>query len=142
MDLTWNEILIKVAQLVVYGLVGVLIPLGFSLLKNKIKNDTAIKIIENIEKSILDVIETINEEFVDSLKEQGKFDEEAQRIAFEEAKARILDMLNDNAKEAIMMLYGDLEAWLESKITNGVTEVKLRKAAVGLYPTSRQLSCQ
>jgi hypothetical protein len=138
MDLTWNEILIKFMQLVVYGVVSVGIPLLFSLAQKYIKNTTALKILENLKESAIGVVETINEEFVNSLKEQGKFDADAQAIAFETAKARILLLLNEQSKQAILLIYGDLDTWLEGQIKKSVTDLKIAKVTAGL-PLPRQL---
>lgn len=62
--------------------------------------------------------------YVSSLKEQGKFDEEAQRVAFETTYLAVLNLLTDEVKEYIVMAHGDIKAYLTAKIE---AEVKAQK---------------
>ena len=49
------------------------------------ENELAQKYIKMIEKTITDVIIATNQTYTNSLKEQGKFDEEAQKVAFQKS---------------------------------------------------------
>ena len=51
-------------------------------LKNKNNNETYKKYIDLLSKTITNCVIATNQTYVESLKEQGKFDEEAQKEAF------------------------------------------------------------
>ena len=53
---------------------------------------------------------------MDSLKKQGKFDEEAQKIAFNTARDTALLMLTQDMRDAVTTLYGDFDTWLAKTI--------------------------
>ena len=65
-----------------------------------------------------------NQTYVDSLKAQGKFDLEAQEIAFETTKDTVMALLSDEANLFITDMYGDIEMWLDTKIEQVVNEIK------------------
>jgi predicted transcriptional regulator len=46
------------------------------------------------------------------LKKQGKFDKEAQKIAFEMSYNAVIEVLSDDAKEYLSTIYGDLNAYI------------------------------
>ena len=54
--------------------------------------------------------------YVDSLKKQGKFDEEAQKTAFNTAKNTALLLLTQDMRNAITTVYGDFDTWLAKTI--------------------------
>ena len=73
-----------------------------------------------IKKSVI----AVNQIFVDKLKEQNGFTPEKQKEAFELAKKKILSMLNEDAKKALTMIYGDLNTFLDSQIEATVNSLK------------------
>jgi hypothetical protein len=46
------------------------------------------------------------------LKKAGKFDAEAQQLAFEQTKAAVMSILTEEAKEFLTAFYGDLNQQL------------------------------
>ena len=58
------------------------------------------------------------------MKEQGNFTIEKQKEAFELAKKKILSMLNEDAKKALTMIYGDLNTFLDAQIEATVNNLK------------------
>lgn len=135
--MTWNDILIQAADLVLKLLVMVAVPLATVWAGKYVKNASALKLIDNLRDTIIDIVEQTNENFVNSLKEQGKFDAEAQKKAWEMSKNQIMEILNESTKEAILLLYGDIEKWIDSQIVGSVTTLKIQKATVGLYVTRK-----
>lgn len=73
-----------------------------------------------IEKSVI----SVNQTYVEKLKEQKEFTEEKQKEAFKIAKKKILSILTEDTKKAILLLYGDLNAFLDSQIEATVNNVK------------------
>lgn len=89
-----------------------------------IENQTIRFYIEEATDAVLQAVTYTAQTYVDSLKKQGKFDEEAQKIAFNTAKNIALQLLTTEAKQMIEDLYGDLMLWLETKIEQTVKEQK------------------
>ena len=101
------------------------------LIENKskaVQSSTGSAIIKDLvasaEKIVTDAVAATNQTFVDDLKETGKFDATAAKQAFEQTKAAILKILPEDTKNALATLYGDVDAWLTSKIESTVKNVK------------------
>ena len=62
--------------------------------------------------------------FADSLKAEGKFTKEKQLEAFEKSKNKTLEILGDTTVAALREIYGDFDAWLETKIEQVCRETK------------------
>ncbi len=88
------------------------------------ENELAQKYIKMIEKTITDVIIATNQTYTNSLKEQGKFDEEAQKIAFQKSFDAIMAILSDDAKEYIISTTGDINIYLTQMIEAEVSKNK------------------
>ena len=88
------------------------------------ENELAQKYIKMIEKTITDVIIATNQTYTNSLKEQGKFDEEAQKIAFKKSFDAIMAILSDDAKEYIISTTGDINIYLTQMIEAEVSKNK------------------
>lgn len=63
--------------------------------------------------------------FVDALKKEGKFDKDKQQEALEKSLDKAISLLSEPAKKALEDIYGDLRAYLTSKIE---AEVRSQKA--------------
>ncbi len=101
------------------------------LIENKskaVQSSTGSAIIKDLvasaEKIVTDAVTATNQTFVDDLKKDGKFDAAAAKTAFEQTKAAILKILPEDTKNALATLYGDVDAWLTSKIESTVKNVK------------------
>ena len=66
--------------------------------KQEVKNEKASFYIDLLEKSIQDAVSATNQTYVDALKEQGKFDESAQKFAFNKTKKAVMDVLVENGQ--------------------------------------------
>lgn len=77
---------------------------------------------------LLDTIETCviatNQTYVDALKKEGKFDIEAQKIAFEKTYNAVLAVLSDEVKKYIEEAFGDFEVYLTQQIEAAVKASK------------------
>ena len=82
------------------------------------QNDNALaaKYITMLSKTITDCVIATNQTYVDSLKSQGKFDAEAQKKAFNMTLTAVLSILNDEAKEYLTAIYGDLNTYITKQI--------------------------
>lgn len=128
----FKDFLQQLLYLVATGILPVLTVYIVTLLKVKIK-DQAVQLedaqLEKYINSATDVIGQVvlevNQTFVDSLKASGKFTSdaaiEAKNIAVEKCK----QLIADNSKKAIEVMYNDFELYLNSKIEELVRENKV-----------------
>lgn len=93
-------------------------------LKKKTDNELLNKYIDMAANTIADYVTTTNQTYVDALKKEGKFDEEAQKVAFQKTLNAVLALLTKEAKEYLTEAYGDLNLYLTNKIESTVNEKK------------------
>ena len=130
------ENLTEILEILVKTVLIPAIPIVMGFAVNALKKWAESKVVEienaNISSYLLEITEVISQAvisttqtYVDSLKAQGKFDAEAQRVAFEMTKTTVLALLAEDAKEFIADMYGDMNLWLDTKIEQMVKETKL-----------------
>ena len=127
----WNEILIMFAETLTYLVVACIIPIVVKIIKDKIASDKNLAdidivfdLIDIASNLVIKCCNVVNQTFVDDLKSQGAFDSDSQKEAFKMCKDMIMSMLNDAAKEAIISVHKDLDAWIDSQIENPVKVLK------------------
>ena len=87
-----------------------------------VESDIADKYIIMLSETIQECVTATTQTYVDSLKSSGKFDTEAQKIAFNKTYEAVMAILSDEAKEYLTALYGDLQTYITNRIE---AEVKL-----------------
>lgn len=92
--------------------------------KAKINDQRINKYIDIAEDAIVTAVIATNQTFVDSIKGTDNWDEEAQNKAFETAKNQAILIMGSAARQALKEVYGDLDAWIDSKIQAYVNEFK------------------
>ena len=129
--MNWLEILEQVFQIVIIPLLGIGTLYIIGLIKTKkqaileqVDSDIAAKYIGLLEQTIIDCVIATNQTYVNSLKQQGKFDAEAQKVAFEKTYTAVMAILTEDAKEYLGYALGDLEVYVTNKIESTVTQVK------------------
>lgn len=93
-------------------------------INNKLDNETAEKYVSMLSQTIQECVAATTQTYVDSLKQQGRFDEEAQKIAFNKTYEAVMGILTDDVKEYLTALYGDLTVYITNRIE---AEVKAQK---------------
>ena len=83
---------------------------------NKVDNDIADKYIAMIFDTVTSCVIATNQTYVNSLKEQGSFDKEAQKFAFEKTYSAIMNILTDDAKDYIASITNDTKTYLTQLI--------------------------
>ncbi|MFA7584446.1 MAG: hypothetical protein WCZ46_13025 [Proteiniphilum sp.] len=138
MNETLNELLMTIIQAVIIPAIPIVVAYLVKLLKakteqtaTKISNELVRQYLQEAIDSVLQAVTYVSQTYVDSLKKQGKFDAEAQKIAFNTAKDIALQLLTEDAKNLITDLYGDLTVWLDTKIEQTVKEQKTFTAVLG-----------
>lgn len=127
-----REFIQETLYLVVTGIVPLLITYIILFLKSKIKeqqekidNENLNKYITIATDAISIAVLTVSQTYVDELKRQGKFDKQAQEVAKQMAIDKAKSLITEEAKNAVTLLYGDFEAYLNSQIEALVRENKI-----------------
>lgn len=133
-----NELLMTLIQAVIIPAIPILVGYLVKLLKAKaeqttvkINNELVRQYLQEAIDAVLQAVTYTAQTYVDSLKKQGRFDADAQKVAFATAKEVALALLTNEAKKMIADLYGDINVWLDTKIEQTVKEQKTFTAVLG-----------
>lgn len=91
------------------------------------KNETEKKYLNMLNNTITDCVIATTQTYVDTLKKQGAFDAEAQKVAFTMTYEAVVKLLTDEATEYLTEAVGDLNLYITQKIES---EVNLNKTIV------------
>lgn len=81
------------------------------------KNDkTFTKYMTMLQDTVIDCVIATNQTYVESLKTQGKFDAEAQKIAFQKTYDAVMQILTEDAVTYLNEALGDLDAYVNTLI--------------------------
>lgn len=126
-----SEIIQDIWQICIIPILGILTAFVVKFLKikseeiiGKVDNDIAEKYIRLITETITNCVIATNQTYVDSLKKDGKFDEEAQKTAFKKTLNAVLAILSEDAKVYIKETTGDLNTYLSQMIEAEVNKNK------------------
>ena len=85
-------------------------------IENKLNNEALNKYMDMAVDAVAQAVAYTAQTFVDALKSEGAFTKEKQAEAFNMAKEKAMDILGDTAVAALNKVYGDFDAWIETKI--------------------------
>ena len=85
------------------------------------------KYITMLNDTITDCVIATTQTYVDSLKKQGAFDADAQKMAFTMTYTSVMNLLTDEATEYLNEAVGDLQLYITQKIE---AEVNLNKTII------------
>lgn len=127
----WLALLYEIFEVCVIPLLGVLtvyivkfIQKKTEELNSKNENELMNKYLTMLSDTIVDCVIATNQTYVESLKKQGKFDLEAQKVAFEMTYNAVINVLSNEAKEYLTSIYGDLSAYITNMIEAEVNRNK------------------
>lgn len=127
----WMVLLQQIFEMCIIPLLGVLtlyivqyIRTKTAELNNKNDNEMLSKYITMLSDTVIDCVIATNQTYVDSLKAQGKFDAEAQKIAFEMTYNAVIKVLSNDAKDYLTNIYGDLSTYITNMIEAEVNRNK------------------
>lgn len=128
----WMVILYQIFDLCIVPLMGILtmylvqfIRMKSQEIADKTDNDLADKYIQMLTDTITTCVIATNQTYVEALKKQGKFDKEAQKEAFELTYNAVMAVLTDEAKHYLAAIYGDLTAYITTRIEAEVNVSKI-----------------
>lgn len=99
-----------------------------SQIQQQLDNDTANKYMDMACEAVAQAVTYTAQTFVDALKAEDAFTKEKQLEAFNTAKEKTLEILGDAVVEALGEIYGDFDAWLNTKIEQVCREIKVTPA--------------
>ena len=90
-----------------------------------IKNEKAKMYINAVVDAISIAVVSVNQTYVDSLKQDGKFDETSAFAAKSLAMMRAKELISKDTEKFINMMYGDFDKYLDNAIESYVRQAKL-----------------
>lgn len=93
-------------------------------IEKEIGNETVSKYMDMAVDAVAQAVAYTAQTFVDALKAEGKFTKEKQLEAFQKAKDKALEILGDTVVNVLNEVYGDFDAWIETKIEQACREDK------------------
>lgn len=121
---TIKDILLSACSIVVTGLLGWGVTVLTSWLNTKIKDKKLASYLTRITQITTDAVECVFQSFVETLKNNDKFDQNAQKEAKDKALEIINSQLTDELKDFIAENYGDIQKWLLNKIESVIYQLK------------------
>lgn len=85
---------------------------------------TTKELLAEVTEAVTTAVTYTSQTYVDALKKGGIFDKEAQLEALKRSKDKTLSLLSASAKKVLAEVYGDLNAYLETKIEAEVRRQK------------------
>ena len=129
--MNYTEFITNIFQVCIIPLLGVLttflvkwLQIKSSELQIKMDNEVANKYMDMLTNTIIECVLATNQTYVEALKQQNKFDLEAQKIAFDKTSEAVMAILTEDAKKYLESAVGDLELFIKQKIE---AEVNLNK---------------
>lgn len=130
--MNWSEMIASIFQVCLIPLLGILtkyfvafIAMKSEEMQKKTDNEMAQKYMQMASDTITACVIATNQTYVESLKAQGKFDKEAQEVAFNKTLEAVLTLLNDEVKDYLTAAFGDLNAYLNTQIEAAVNGTKI-----------------
>lgn len=127
----WLELVYDIFKACIIPMLGVLTYYAIKWLNAKeeetiahVDSELADKYISLLFETIRDCVSATTQTYVESLKSQGKFDAEAQKTAFQMSFDAVMQVLSEDAQLYLSTIYGDLAAFITTKIE---AEVKAQK---------------
>ena len=134
---TLNTVLLDLLYVFLIGVIPVLIQAVKVLAKHvtayynsKTKNEQLKSVLDTITKFTTEAVTYTMQTYVDSVKNDGKFNKESQAIAFDKAMSSAKEFISDEYKELFESVYGNLEDYLAILIEAKVKELKLQTKAL------------
>ena len=116
MEITINEIL--------YVVLTVLAPMALKLLWQLASAKVTNTRYADAVNCVFSAVDYTNQVFVDSLKQSGAFDAEAQAVALNKAKDTALELMEANTVAWLDKTFDCVDSWLEVQIEAAVREAK------------------
>jgi len=128
----WLALLYQILEVCIIPLLGILtayivkyIKMKSAEIQVKVDNDIADKYVAMLADTISDCVIATNQTYVEALKKENAFTMEAQKEAFNLTYTAVMAVLTDEAKDYLTEIYGDLTAYITTKIEAEVNISKI-----------------
>lgn len=125
------NVIIKICEIIILPIIAIIAPYLVKFLQakkteinNNMENEFSKKYIDLLTNTICDCVLATNQTYVNILKEEGKFDTDAQKTAFDMTYTAVMQILSADAKNYLTNIYGDLSIFISQKIEAAVLENK------------------
>ncbi len=88
----------------------------------KVDNEIIREYINYATQAILNSVSEVSQTYVDNLKSSGEFNSESAKQAFILAKDKAEQLMSDEVKKAIGIIYGDIDVWIGTVIEKAVRD--------------------
>ena len=123
-----NEIILNIISVVVTAVILPLISYAgarlIAWLNAKIKDENAKLQLTVATDIVMNAVRSVFQTYVETLKKNGTFDKESQKVALIKAKDDALAQMSDEIKDYITKNYGDLETWITGQIESTINILK------------------
>ena len=123
----WLNLLTQIFEVCIIPLLAVLTTyiVKYIQVKNaeitaKSENELVDKYVNMLSYTISSCVVATNQTYVESLKKQGSFDAEAQKVAFNMTLNAVMEILSEDAKKYLSEAFGDLNSYITSQIEASV----------------------
>lgn len=130
--MTWTEALHELLYVVVVIIIPLLVRYLVAYLNVKTKeysdqlnNETLRKYVTDANDIIATIVLSVSQTYVDAMKKAGKFTLEAQETAKNMAVEKAKELISEASRNAIITMYNDFDAYIESQIEALVRETKI-----------------
>jgi len=128
----WLTLLYEILDVCIIPLLGILtayivkfINIKSKEIQNNVDSDTADKYIAMLADTITACVMATNQTYVEALKKKNAFTVEAQKEAFNLTYNAVMAVLTEDAKHYLAETYGDLTAYITTKIEAEVNVSKI-----------------
>ena len=119
----YTELIKQIFEICLFPLLGILTTFAIMFISKKaqelkVKTDNELydKYIDMLEQTIINCVIATNQTYVDALKAEGKFDGEAQKIAFQKTYDSVMAILSEDTKTYLNEAIGDLQTYIINQI--------------------------
>lgn len=123
-----NEIILNIISVVVTAVILPLISYAgarlIAWLNAKIKDENAKQQLTVATDIVTNAVRSVFQTYVETLKKNGTFDKESQKVALIKAKDDALAQMSGEIKDYITKNYGDLETWITTQIESTINILK------------------
>lgn len=131
-NINYQELLSQILYVVLTGILPILATFLVKFIQAKsqevlvtIENEKAKKYLEAAVNAIGIAVTSVNQTYVDSLKQAGQFDDLSANTAKNLALNKAKELISEDSKKFIEMMYGDFDKYLENAIEAYVRNTKL-----------------
>lgn len=127
----WIALLEQICQILLVPVLGAVATFLIALInakKEEIKQNTdnalVKKYLDLVSNTVIACVSATNQTYVEAMKENNLFDEEAQKIAFQQTYNAVMSIISEDVKAYLEEIVGDFDEFITAKIEAEVNQQK------------------